>query len=57
MTNAVQNKQNRLFSASSCSYQESKEHNYIFEREPQDSCCASKLSGASECVRASHNYY
>lgn len=32
MTNAVQNKQNRLFSPSTCSYQESKEHNYIFER-------------------------
>lgn len=32
MTNAAQNKQNRLFSPSTCSYQESKEHNYIFER-------------------------
>lgn len=32
MTNAGQNKQNRLFSPSTCSYQESKEHNYICER-------------------------
>lgn len=29
----------------------------VVSSESQDSCCASKPSGASECARASHNYY
>lgn len=57
MTNAAQNKQNRLFSPSTCSYQERKEHNYIFLREflePADKkrCRFIRITGFLLCLKA-----